>query len=159
MGRTWRLSQWGEVRREVSAKLGFSEDALDVRKKEIRKMIEGLLQDMQGNAVDLNKKSLEQLLEQPEKNDGLQRVYLITLSRVQDATLEDGRAYADLSQMDRKTVAQAVLDAFDNPLSSPGGGRPRDSEDDAAGLVEMLVVFKEFHKDGAVHFHVVAKLS
>ena len=59
-----------------------------------------------------DKTPVEQLLEQQEKKDALQVVYLITMARMLQARLADGRAYADLQAIDRKSVGEAVLRAL-----------------------------------------------
>ena len=52
---------------------------------------------------------LQQLLGQKgERADARQYIYLVTISRVLGATLEDGRQYKDLNDMERKKVADAV---------------------------------------------------
>ena len=65
----------GELRREVATKLGFTEGGLDVRKKEIKKVVRDLLEEMRGAIVDLVKESLQRLLKEPEKADALQTIY------------------------------------------------------------------------------------
>ena len=77
-------------------------------------------------------------------------MYLITIVRVLAATTADGRSYKDLQNVDRKTIAEAVLDAFDHPLlrgSGTAGGRPPQSRTDE-NIVALIVVYRETHADG-----------
>ena len=84
-----------------------------------------------------------------------QRVYLVTMSRVLPATA-GGEAYRDLRALSRADVGHMVQDAFDNPVRTASGGRPRGEVE--ASHVKFLAVAKEYHADGAPHFHVVVKL-
>ena len=102
------------------------------------------------------KTALTKLLETAEKGDARQWVYLITFSRVLD---DDRSAYKDLSQTERKDIAEAVLEAFANPMATSSGGRPREENPDGRGPVCLIVVFQELHQDGAVHYHAVVKLN
>jgi hypothetical protein len=161
-GKDLSLISLGEIRRQVACNLGFHPDLLDFRKKEIKKIARDVVQELQRQQAPavVVKTFLEQLLEEEEKMDALQYVYLITVARVLDATLPDGRAYADLKTTNRKTIAEAVLNAFDDPLamgSGTAGGRPRQKEENES-MVALLVVYREAHADGSVHFHVVVKL-
>lgn len=107
---------------------------------------------------------VERLLDEGgEEANAVQRVYLVTISRVIAARLEDGRPYKDLATMSREDVGLAIRDALDNPLPTGArGGRPRAAAVDGvdqASLVSFLVVFRERHADGSVHFHIVVKLA
>ena len=84
-----------------------------------------------------------------------QRIYLVTISRVLPSTTGVA-AYRDLSTLSREDVGRMVKDAFDDPIATRAGGRPRG--EDGGGRVEFLAVAKEFHADGSPHFHVVVKL-
>ena len=102
-----------------------------------------------------NKKPWVLLLEEKEDDNAIRIVYLITISRVKDACLPDGRAYQDLSTLSHEAVAKAVVTSFNNPLSAGvKGGRPLDDDE----KVELAIVFREQHEDGDFHFHVVVKL-
>jgi hypothetical protein len=98
-----------------------------------------------------------------EEANASQRVYLVTISRVVAARLEDGRPYKDLTTMSRMDIGLAIRDAFDKPLpTGPRGGRPRAGAHDGvdqASLLSFVVVFREHHADGSVHFHAVVKLT
>ena len=85
-----------------------------------------------------------------------QRVYLVTMSRVLPAVRTD-HGYRNLAELTREDVGRMVREAFDHPLASRAGGRPRG--DDAPSRVQLLAVAKEFHADGCAHFHVVVKLT
>ena len=98
---------------------------------------------------------MELLLEEGEKDDSNQRVYLITMARVIAAQLADGREYKDLSTVTRADIGKATVSSFNSPLP-PGlsGGRTREVQD----KVLLVFVFREQHADGSVHFHVAVKL-
>ena len=85
-----------------------------------------------------------------------QRVYLVTMSRVLPAA-RAGHAYRNMAHLAREDVGRMVRDAFDQPLATGAGGRPR--AEAAASPVEFLAVAKEYHADGSPHFHVVVKLT
>ena len=153
-GKDLKVVSLREVRQETATALGFQVDALDLRKDEINDMLTELV-----SAITAGRSALEELLAEKENHDSKQLVYLITICRVLTATLQDGRAYADLDNLEHKAIAEAVLDAFDNPLSTgTAGGRPR-KKGRHESLVLMIVVYRELHADGAVHFHVVVKLA
>jgi len=146
----------GELRALVAQNLGFAARGLDCRKKELRKLATDIVQSLLGAQDSFLKKLIDL---KGEKSDARQQIYLVTISRVLAATLADGRAYADLTDMARKTIADAVRDAFDHPVSTGGAGRPRTKEVDKGSLISLLVVFRELHGDKSVHFHVVVKLT
>lgn len=143
-----------EIRTQLAQMFGFAPDGLECRKREIKKLTADVVQGIQPHDVV----SFLQLLlgQKGEKEDARQHVYLVTVSRVLEATLEDGRRYEDLNDMERNKIADAVSDSFNNPMSSALGGRPRNSN--TKPLISFLVVFREFHEDGSVHFHIVVKL-
>ena len=85
-----------------------------------------------------------------------QRVYLVTVSRVLPGN-GAGHGYRDLAEVAREDVGRMVRDAFENPLTTGAGGRPRAG--DAGSRVQFLAVAKEFHADGSPHFHIVVKLA
>ena len=88
------------------------------------------------------------------------RVYLGTFSHVLPETAEI-QGLCDPSALSREDVAGYVRDAWDNPCASRAG-RPRGSaqaELTPASLVDKLIVFRELHASGGVHFHVAIKLS
>ena len=66
-----------------------------------------------------------------------QRIYLVTISRVLCSTAGGG-GYRDLSTLSREDVGRMVKDAFDNPIVTGAGGRPRGA--DSASRVEFLAV-------------------
>ena len=90
-----------------------------------------------------------------EDTGAKQCVYLGTLSRVLPETLAQADNLVDVSGLSRQEVGEAVRKAFDNPLQGAAGGRPVSRTD---GIVKKVVVFKEAHADGAVHFHVAVAL-
>lgn len=85
------------------------------------------------------------------------KVYLLTLSRPLPETL--AAATGELQSLDALTRAELcnfVQQAFEDPAPhAAGGGRPREAQ---GPLVQKLVVFKEAHADGTVHFHVAVLL-
>ena len=87
-------------------------------------------------------------------SDSMSLVYLITFARILADRLEAGgvRNTADLS---REEVRSCVLDAWENPIQGPRGGRPRGAH---RAAVAKIVVFKESHADGDAHFHVAVRL-
>lgn len=86
-------------------------------------------------------------------------VYLGTLSRVLPETLQ-AQDLRDVSQLSREQVAVFVRDAWDNPMVENGRGRRRQAEEGhELSVVVKLVVFREKHVLGEVHFHVALKLS
>ncbi|CAK0899975.1 unnamed protein product [Prorocentrum cordatum] len=146
-----------ECRRQVALKLGLQEHALDQRKHEFKSLTTKVVSETQPDQDAAS--PLETVLAEAEKLDSLQWVYLVTISRVLDATLPDGRQCRDLGTMSREDIGKAVADAFNNPIpTGSAGGRTR-QEPDGQALVSMAVVFQEKHKDGAIHFHVAAKLT
>ncbi|CAK0865702.1 unnamed protein product [Prorocentrum cordatum] len=146
-----------ECHRQVALKLGLQEHALDQRKHEFKSLTTGVVSETQPDQGAAS--PLETVLAEAEKLDSLQWVYLVTISRVLDATLPDGRQYRDLGAMSREDIGKTVADAFNNPNpTGSAGGRPR-KEPDGQALVSMAVVFQERHKDGAIHFHVAVKLT
>ncbi|CAK0871463.1 unnamed protein product [Prorocentrum cordatum] len=146
-----------ECRRQVALKLGLQEHALDQRKHEFKSLTTEVVSETQPDQDAAS--PLETVLAEAEKLDSLQWVYLVTISRVLDATLPDGRQYRDLGTMSREDIGKAAADAFNNPIpTGSAGGRPR-KEPDGQALVSMALVFQEKHKDGAIHFHVAVKLT
>ena len=85
-----------------------------------------------------------------------QRVYLVTVSRVFRGTAA-GHGYRDLAEVTREDVGRMVRDAFEHPLNTQAGGRPR--ADGAERLVFLVAVAKEYHADGSPHFHIVVKFA
>ena len=106
---------------------------------------------------------VEQILGQESEHVGaVQRVYLVTISRVQAAVLPDGRQYQDLRTLSRQNIGEALRDSFDNPVSAGLGGRPRRQQVEGQQNDSRRVrcrCFLEFHADGSVHFHAVVKLA
>lgn len=151
----------GEIRSQVALKFGFLADGLETRKREIKKLTADVVQDLQAERGEPTTvvPFLKQLLAQTEEDvDARQSIYLVTISRVLDAELADGRQYKDLEGMSRQDIADAVRDALLNPALTALGGRKR-SDGTSASLVTLLVVFMELHADGSVHFHIVVRLT
>ena len=96
---------------------------------------------------------LEELTEADDASKKM--VYLITISRVLSERLQGGDL-RDVTTLTRQDVQECVLDAWENPVHSGRGGRPRQSD---GGLVKKMVVFQESHADGARHFHVAVLLN
>ena len=113
-GKDLGLTSQSEVRKQVFQKLGFQLDALDSRRKEFKRIARDMLEASQGQQVP-DTAVLQELLGKAENREARQHGYLITLARVFEAVLPDGRAHADLNALDRGASAAAVLDAFDNP--------------------------------------------
>ena len=109
-------------------------------------------------AAAVEQSALQILLAETETPDAVQWVYLVTLSRVTEAALPDGRPYQDLNAVSREQVAAAVADSFNDPLRPVAGGRPR-ADGPRPPIVSMLIAFQEKHQDGDAHFHVVVKLA
>ena len=146
-----------ECRHQVARKLGLQEHALDTRKHEFKSLATEVVSETRPDQSAAS--PLETVLAEAEKPDALQWVYLVTVSRVLDATLPDGRQYRDLGTMSRADVGNAVANAFNDPVpAGSAGGRPR-NEHDGEPLVSMVVVFQEQHKDGAIHFHAAVRLA
>jgi len=150
----------GEMRSLLAKKFGFAPNGLECRKKELRKLTADIVQSMLCTSSQKTASFLKMLLDlKGEKDDARQQIYLVTISRVLAARLEDGRAYADLTDMERKTIGDAVREAFDHPESTAAGGRPRSRDAQLPSLISLLAVFRELHEDKSVHFHVVVKLT
>ena len=90
-----------------------------------------------------------------EDSTARQYVYLVTLSRAIPDTAT-GLGLRSLDALSRSQGADFVKDAFNNPVASAAGGRPRTVE---GGRVEMLLVCREKHADGSAHFHFSVKWS
>ena len=88
--------------------------------------------------------------------DRVGRVYLGTISRVLCSTLAASPHLSDPGTRRRDEVRDAVLDAWEKPLDSVRGGRPR--SDNGGGVVSKMLVARERHADGSFHFHVAVKL-
>ena len=156
----------GEVRKQAAEKLGLPPLALEIRKTEIKQLTQDAVRALEGNdgqPEPAPPSALDALLAEEEVPTALQQVYLITMARVLTATLPDGSNFRDLQSVERKDIAQAVLDAFNNPMSTgagSAGGRPRaPAADGKTSTVSLLAVFREAHEDGAPHFHIVVKLA
>ena len=152
-----------EIRAKVSEKFGLPADGLDVRAEELKQMMTTIVQEIKtpDELRELLVSVAQRSIELPEKLDALQCLYLITITRIRAATLPDGREYRDLATMERKEIADAIRDAFDNPIATgTRGGRPRNSSKDcvAPSSVLYVIVFREHHSDGTVHFHAVLRL-
>lgn len=85
-------------------------------------------------------------------------VYLGTFSRVLPETSEE-QGLIDAGTLSRQELAEKVRDAWEHPALDGGRGRPRDPELQECAVVEKLVVFREAHGTGDVHYHVALKLS
>ena len=149
----------GECRRRVAQELGFEPGALDCRKDEFKSLVAALVRELPATLPRGEVSPLDVLIAEVEKGDAVQEVYLVTVARVLGARLPDGREYLDLGTVDRKGIADAVANAFNRPMQcGPSGGRPR-SEPNGKPLVAMVVVFREHHEDGSIHFHAAVKLT
>ena len=155
----------GELRQQAAQRLGLAPNGLESRKEEVTKLTTSIVQQLQleqGRPGGV-KSLLEQLLEQKgERSNAVQWVYLVTISHVIEASLSDGRPYANLQQLSRQHIGEAIRDAFDKPVPNACGGRPRAApggEGEGPSLVAFVVVFRELHSDGSVHFHAVVRLT
>ncbi|CAJ1423962.1 unnamed protein product [Effrenium voratum] len=85
------------------------------------------------------------------------KVHLLTISRVWPSTVESSADLREIETMTRQEVADAVRQAFDDPMIPPASaGRPRTRTEP---MVNKLVVFQEAHADGSKHFHVAVQLA
>ena len=84
-------------------------------------------------------------------------VYLASFSRLLASTMAAAPQLRDPGPMSREQIRDAVWDAWENPVATLQGGRPRAAAMEA--LVSKLLVVKEKHADGTYHFHVAVKLS
>ena len=90
-----------------------------------------------------------------EEAGAVQRVYLVTISRVFRQT-ESLAAYKDLELVDKEDLVATVRDAIDSPVPPVAAGRPRTR---TASPLELVVAVREAHADGSTHFHVAVKLN
>jgi len=82
-------------------------------------------------------------------------VYVGTVYRALPETLA-ATDLIDITQLTREQIANAVRQAFDDPVAAPGrAGRPRQTQE---GVVQKIVVLRELHASGEPQFHVVVKL-
>jgi len=150
-----------ELRQQICTHLGFPADGLEFRRKEIKKLAKEYVEAALTTA-GASRDHLAEVLAEKELEDGLQSVYFITMSHVRVTTVEVVTAYKDLDTLERKAVADAVRDAFDNPMALANGlGRPRavNTDGQRKSQIDLLVVFREKHADGSTHFHIVLKLQ
>ena len=115
------------------------------------------IEDLQETAAA----AIQQILEEvgSESDGKKQRVYLVTISRVLPDTLQS-TDLVDISGFTRQDIAECVRKALQEPVSTgTRGGRPRVQDAEGESLVQKLVVFREQHSTGEVHFHVAVKLS
>ena len=83
-------------------------------------------------------------------------VYLITFARLLRAA-DVSFELRNPTTLTRQDILDAVLDALENPIRNRfATGRPREQE---GPFVLKLLVVRELHADGSVHFHVGLKLS
>ena len=83
-------------------------------------------------------------------------IYLATLSHVLPEMFA-ATDLRDISGMTREEVADCVRAAFDDPLP-PEAGQPGRKRRRTEPMVDKLVVFREHHEDGEVHFHIAIRL-
>ena len=85
-----------------------------------------------------------------ESAEAMQNVFLGTAARVLPDTLL-ATDLVDISSLSREQVRESLLQACNNPIKMPGQpGRQRLS---TGNRVEKLIIAKEQHADGEVHFH------
>ena len=107
-------------------------------------------------SADSAAEHMAQVIQEQEEKPGAKRaVYMITISRVLPETLQ-ATGLRDVTKMSRGEVQECVRDAFDNPMTTPSGGAPRTRD---AGIVDKIVVFREAHSSGEIHFHVAVKFK
>ena len=83
----------------------------------------------------------------PSRSEDLRSmVFLITMSRVLETTITNGVPLRDPSTLTHEQIRAAVLDAFENPVASPQGGRPRSSS--SGPVVCKMLIAREKHADG-----------
>ena len=102
-------------------------------------------------------KFIEELLQEvgTEEGNAHQFVYLGTVSRVLPDTLT-ATDLVDISGMARSELSAKVRRAFEDPIVELGRpGRRRDPEE--GGVIEKIVVAREQHTSGEIHFHFAVK--
>ena len=142
-----------KFRRKLARRMGLEKDGLDHKADEINALVREELEKKRSGLLQVRfAEVLAELGEEDPRKKEL--VYLVTISRALPATLST-TDLRDISVMSRLEVMEAVRAAFDNPVAGPCGGRPRTRQD---SIVKKLVVFRESHADGSVHFHVAVLL-
>jgi hypothetical protein len=145
----------GKFRKKVACHLDLGKKGLDDRAEEFAAWTKALMDAQQ--APQTPAQHMAHIVESVgEEVTGFQcMVYLATVSRLLPETVAAATDLVDVGTMSREEVATAFRDAFDNPVAMRTGGRPRSREGDA---VKKLVVFREKHVTGEIHYHVAILL-
>ena len=145
----------GKFRKKVACHLGLGKNGLDDKAEEFVAWAKALM-DAQHGPPAPEAHMAEVVAAVGEEVAGFQcLVYLATVSRLLPETATAVADLVDVGTMSRAEVATAFRDAFDNPVTLPTGGRPRSRE---GSSVKKLVVFREQHATGEVHYHVAILL-
>ena len=146
-----------KFRRQVASHLGLGRKGLESKADAVNALIkEAIAQQSQTaeTASERMGKVIEALGE--ENTKAKQIIYLATLSHVLPETLA-ATDLKEISGMTRDEVAGCVRAAFDDPLP-PEAGQPGRKRRRTEPIVDKLVVFREHHEDGEVHFHIAIRL-
>ena len=101
-----------------------------------------------------------EFLDEAEDTNARQMVYLVTLSGLLASRVENSAAeHVDLQEpgsFSREEIRDAFMWAVEHPVNgTQRGGRPRKIQ----LKIQKIVVFRELHADGRVHYHVAIKLN
>ena len=145
-----------KFRRKVAQHLGLGKKGLEHKASEVNELVKVALAKKQSEATESSAEWIAKVVTELGEEDTSAKllVYLVTISRVLPATLA-ATDLRDISDMSRSEVRDAVVQAFDEPLASTSGGRPRTRTE---SIVKKIVVFMENHADGTTHFHVAVLL-
>ena len=145
-----------KFRRMVSQHMGLGKKGLEARADEVNDLIKQALQTSSPSATPAQR--IAAIVQDLGDEDGDHKgvAYLGTISRV----LADTQAASnlrDIKATSRPELAECVRNAFDDPLPDPLGRGRKCARTE--GIVKKIVVFKEAHQDGDVHFHVGVLLA
>ena len=146
-----------KFRRQIASHLGLGKKGLEEKAELVNAMIQESVKKF-AKQQETPAQRIAEIIEGAgkESKGAKQYVYLVTFSHLLPTTLAAGD-FKDIANIGRDEIAECVRKAFDDPLPAASGqpGRKRQRTD---GLVKKLVVFKESHADGTVHFHVAVLL-
>ena len=144
----------GEFRAAVANHLGLGPEGLENKAELVTEMARSAVAQRASSGTPAERMAailVELGEEAPARKSTL---YMGTISRVLPDTLQ-ATDLRDITGMTREEVGECVRQAFDNPLESNWGGPKRARTE---GIVRRILVFREAHADGDVHFHVVVVL-
>ena len=155
-GRDMESFSLRQLRQEVAQRFGLPAEGLEGRSDEIRDLAMACaIKARAAAAAPLT--FLDSVLSAQDQDDSaLQQVYFITISRTCVDTADHASDLRNPGELTREEIATAIRDAFDKPAEGGRAGRPRESDEPR---VVMLVVFREHHADGSVHYHAAVKLA